>query len=289
MKATPYFQRTLFYDRSPAASEHYERCSGQIFESDPSATRIGVCFQICRNAPEYGEAKDTTKSHADKGSNGVLKHHQEISIHERLGSSDDDADNSSILSVASSTALPIAMDQRQADSGPPLYPGLPKLVSSEFGSGEIESFVERTKHEFRVFYLRQRHSLSHLQITKADFETLVRSCHVFPRFSEYVTGFGKKGVESEVGPPPLKFRDLYTTGDSVYRGFGKFASSNIYSCKILMFIECRVYLHSTVHRTYQSGPLQGSMVAATVRRVSSLQVGRYSVFHMDSRGSITTD
>ncbi|KAF2625280.1 hypothetical protein BU25DRAFT_397208 [Macroventuria anomochaeta] len=111
------------------------------------------------------------------------------------------------------------MDQRQADSGPPLYPGPPKLVSSELGSSEIENFVKRTKYDFRVFYLRQKHSLNRLHITKADFETLLRLCHVFPRFNEYVIGFGRKSSESEVGPPPLKFRPLYTAHDNVYRGF----------------------------------------------------------------------
>ncbi|KAF1928585.1 uncharacterized protein M421DRAFT_391418 [Didymella exigua CBS 183.55] len=220
MKATPYFQRTLLYDLSPAATEHYERCADQVFELESSATRIGVCFQSCKNGPGSGEAKNTTGPFFDEGSIVPLKNCQEMLIYERLkGSSDDDTDNSSILSVASSTALPVAMDQRQENSGPPVYPGVPKLVSGEITSGEIVAFVERTKHDFRVFYLRQRHSLSQLHITKGDFELLVRSCQAFLRFNEYVTAFGKRSEETEVGPPPLKFRDLYTARGNAYRGF----------------------------------------------------------------------
>ncbi|KAF1926014.1 uncharacterized protein M421DRAFT_230472 [Didymella exigua CBS 183.55] len=214
MKTSAYFKRTLSYDSSPAASEYYERCADQVFDSDPSKTRIGALYQTHGNTLGHSEAKDTVSKGADKD-------HQETSKNELLDSSSDDHDDrSSILSVASSTALPTAMDQRQADSAPPLYPGIPKLISREIKEDELEAFVEETKHDFRVFYLRhQTHSLSQLRITKSGFELMARLCHVFPRFNEYVTGFGKKSDETEVGPPPLKFRNLYTNRGNVYRGF----------------------------------------------------------------------
>lgn len=258
METTPYFERTLFYDRSPAANEYYEICADQVFETDPSKTRIAICVQSCENAiptqslkiekfPDLHDHKNSNRpeSHEKTFLNDLfedveLDPHvrrlvsknkrfprtscQEIPV-SQCGdrTSDRDDDNCSVSSEASSTALPIAMDQGQAESGPPLYPGPPRLMYGDLEPSEILSFTRRTKHDFRVFYLRQKHSFSRLQITKANFETLVRSCHVFPRFNEYVIGFGRKSSESEVGPPPLKFRPLY--GD-IYRGFGASALPN---------------------------------------------------------------
>ena len=86
--------------------------------------------------------------------------------------------------------------------------------------------------------------MSQLQVTKADFERLLRSCHAFPRFHEYVTGFGRKSNETEVGPPPLKCRDLFTTHENTYRGFGKFAqpTSSKSECSCLRIAECTYIL-----------------------------------------------
>lgn len=217
MEPTRYFERTLFYDRNPAANEHYELCAEQVFEPDLAKTEISVCVQ---SHHDYGniEVKTNRSKRARDSSNRETK----VAIYERDGdASDDEGDGCSILSSASSTALPAAMDQRQEDSGPPSYPGPPKLTFNTLEHGDIETFAHRTRHDFRVFYLHQTHSFSRLRISKPGFETLTRSCRVFPRFSEYVTCFGRKNTESEIGPPPLKFRPLYTTNDNGYRAFGQ--------------------------------------------------------------------
>ncbi|KZM23619.1 hypothetical protein ST47_g5218 [Ascochyta rabiei] len=249
MEATEYFKRTLFYDRSPAANEYYERSAERIFEKNSSKTQIDVHVQFCNDDSQCkGNNKDEPSGNLKH--TGVFENHREkehrngqrlplqtgpdvqhaadggghsISYEKDSPSgghrTSDEDDSWSLSSQTSSTALPSGMDQRQADSGPPLYPGLPKLAFTDIKPSEIESFVERTKLDFRVFYLRQRHSYSRLQITKEEFERLLASCHVFPRFSEYVIGFGIKTSELEVGPPPLKFRPICTSYGNQYRGF----------------------------------------------------------------------
>lgn len=222
MEASRYFERTLFYDCSTVGNEHYEMSAQHIFETDPLETRIAVSLQSRNDGTEPGGAKDTSGSAVNKSRDMFPKGRYKTSSYGHgHNTSGDEADNCSMLSEASSTALSIAMDHRQADSGPPLYPGPPKLLVGDIGHGEIEDFAKRTKNDFRVFYLRQRHSFGRLHITRADFETLVQSCHVFPRFTEYVIGFARKSSEPEVGPPPLKFRPLYTDHRNGYRGFGK--------------------------------------------------------------------
>lgn len=253
MEDTSYFERTLFYDGSPAANAFYERCADQVFERDPSKTRIEARIQKIDNVDDREEStgdgnyiglKKISHRHSGKQSSlgghpgrvttspdvsltssaeGYLGEHIAASSprhYERM----DHEDSCSISSRASSTFLPTAVDQRRADSGPPLYPGPPRLECVKIAPNEIENFTRRTRNDFRLFYLQQRNSYSRLQITKADFETLLESCHVFPRFNEYVIGFGSKTSESEVGPPPLKFRPLYTSQGNVYRGFGKLYS-----------------------------------------------------------------
>lgn len=254
MDTSQYFARTLFYDRSPASDEYYERSADLIFEKETLKTRIEVRYQsfdvndehqeFCKrkeSSPRYREKRTITsfkKPHAtvsgpdEKGGvNGSLKTDGHLNsecssaslLDTDVSSESDSAD--SLSSKASSTALPTALDQRQGDSVPPTYPGLPRLTIKTVDPIDIQSFVEQTRHNFRVFYLRQRHSYSRIQITKPLFEQLVEGCHVFPRFNEYLIGFGNKQGESEVGPPPLKFRPLRTTQRNTYRGFGKsFAS-----------------------------------------------------------------
>lgn len=239
MEATAFFERTLFHDRSPAAEEFYEVSADQIFERDSSKTHIAVRVQSCNNdnkegplgRPDYTRRlKTQEKSGYTLGKKIALQDEVYSNAFENGSPSadqdtSDDNDSRSLASrasKASSTALPSAMDQQTGGSDPPLYPGLPRLTCIDIMPADIESFTERTKRDFRVFYLRQRHSYSRLQVTRQDFERLLASCHVFPRFNEYVIGFGNKISEVEVGPPPLKFRTLCTSRSNAYRGFGKF-------------------------------------------------------------------
>ncbi|KAJ4316350.1 hypothetical protein N0V94_005488 [Neodidymelliopsis sp. IMI 364377] len=309
MEATPYFERTLFYDRSPAANEYYEISADQIFEKDTAKSQIAVHIQSDSDHTEYrekeGEVELTkleafeegknygytgfgagrkgfkqTEPDAQLGASGVdyLVTCNEIPTSIPSDSSDSD-EECSVLSRASSTALPSAMDQRQADSGPPLYPGLPRLALIGIVPGKIEDFVARTKNEFRVFYLRQRHSYSRLQITKEDFETLLESCHAFPRFGEYVIGFGRRYRESEVGPPPLKFRPIYTSQGNTYRGFGRFCSS----ADVLNAKQTRVCLHPTVYREDRSVSWKKALVTSTVCCLPPIQAcPSKSMFNVDT-------
>jgi hypothetical protein len=73
-------------------------------------------------------------------------------------------------------------------------------------------------------YIRQRNSFTRLRITKPVFQDLVEGCAIFPRFNEYVLDYRWKKRESEVGPPPIRFRLLSDDG------YGKSASTSISSC-----------------------------------------------------------
>lgn len=223
MEPTRHFERTLFHDRSPAANEHYELSANNVFDADYSKTEIPVCVQS-HHTIKHSEAGGRSDCGTRKGTKEGSDSKYNLSKYEsNIHASDDEDDNSSIFSQASSTALSTAIDQRQADFEPPIYPGPPKLTLSTLRHSEIEAFAHRTRHDFRVFYLQhQSHSFSRLRISKPGFETLMKSCHVFPRFHEYVTGFGRKSSESEVGPSPLKFRPLYTINNNGYRAFGRF-------------------------------------------------------------------
>ncbi|KAH7359966.1 hypothetical protein BKA66DRAFT_573713 [Pyrenochaeta sp. MPI-SDFR-AT-0127] len=246
METSRYFERTLFYDRSPAADEYYERSADLIFEKDVLKARIEVRYQpsnvdsrhrklgirkayLCkeraRKEPLGSEDSEAVSSKLDQPISEAKDERYQLDYNQgsgrlfRLDDSSDSDDAKSLSSKASSTALPNALDQRQGDFVPPMYPGLPKLTIETLDPSNIADFVQRTKNDFRVFYLRQRHSHSRIQITKQIFEQLLQLCNVFPRFNEYLIGFGNKGSDSEVGPPPLKFRPLYTARSNLYRGF----------------------------------------------------------------------
>ena len=243
-----YFERRLFHDGSPAADEYYARSAGHVFEIDPQLSKIEVriqssidvtyyernqehgtsCRPVERNraslvaaAPKEADSADVVPmtSESPEGSSKV----------NYIGSPEtnrsvvlpDSDDTRSLSSNASSTALSTALDQHRGSS-PPTYPGPPKLTVLDLDTTNVRDFVKRTKNDFRVFYLRQRHSYSQLQITKPLFEQLREACHVYPRFNEYLVGFGAKTSDSEIGPPPLKFSPLRTSRNGRYHGFGAF-------------------------------------------------------------------
>jgi hypothetical protein len=247
MKVSQYFERTLFYDRSPAADEYYERSAGLIFENDISGCRIEVRYQSCYATLEHATVHpgdDWTTEKYEKSSGGNCT---EKRISDEVNSGDgnkgyDSDGNHSQWSRASSTELPDALDQRRGEHNPPMYPGRPKLTVSALNATDIDTFTRETKHDFRVFYVRQRHSHSRLQITKKVFEELLRSCHAFPRFNEYLIGFGSKQSENEVGPPPLKFRALYTARNTNRRGFGSSTAINGSALIAHFYLECSYIL-----------------------------------------------
>ena len=250
--------------------EYYENSADRIFEKDVSKVQIEVRLQPCSDGAQgqlevednhYGKQRYDSDFEERKvpsvreSSSGPIKRARSISIMKNQRSTtsnigvdtddnvDTDDDGSSMISLASSTALPSAMDQRQGECDPPLYPGPPKLAKHYLAPGDIETFVKATKSDFRVFYLRQRHSFSRLQITKEAFERLLIACRVFPRFNEYVIEFGRKKNETEVGPPPLKYRSICTTTSNLWRGFGTSIQLSKANQLLIMW---RMFLHSAL-------------------------------------------
>lgn len=257
METSRYFERTLFYDRSPTADEFYQRSADHIFEKDAAKAEIEVRYQQhhdpSRQSDATGEligAGETADLHDTRkfefGSRCITSRHDEkespskpplksyeVQVKNPRHDSEsapnqdgewdlesEDDDRHSVASQASSTGLPVGLDHLQGDIIPPSYPGPPQLTVIKLNLKYIKSFVDKTKHDFRVFYIRQRHSHSRIQITKQLFEELLTSCNAFPRFNEYLVGFGSKQTDNEVGPPPLKFRALAATDTNAYRGFG---------------------------------------------------------------------
>ena len=82
-------------------------------------------------------------------------------------------------------------------------------------------------------YLRQDDSFSRLNITKETFKTLVYECGIFAEFAEYVVDFRWKMKESEVGPPPIRFR-LFDQPHPAYDTF----PSGIDVSRSQVYIEC---------------------------------------------------
>ncbi|KAF2635941.1 hypothetical protein P280DRAFT_167845 [Massarina eburnea CBS 473.64] len=246
METSRYFERTLFYDLSPTAEEYYTQSADAIFEKDPGRSHIEVRIQSSIDASCYDKTKafgktinkeDVSDTKVGKpylvisgsptaqqpDSKDVMRPLIQLARPNSSASAGHDYDSErddvwSLSSRASSTALPTVLDHHRGSS-PPMYPGLPKLGKIDLDIENIQGFVKRTKHNFRVFYIRQRHSFSRLQITKDLFEKLLRSCHVFPRFNEYVIGLGSKNSDSEVTPPPLKYRPLRELQANNYQGY----------------------------------------------------------------------
>jgi hypothetical protein len=256
METSSYFERTLFYDRSPAAEEYYLRSTECIFEEDPGHSKIEVRVQSSIDASYYGKNQDVRCVGLEKkaGCRNSSKIPPKITnlLDAKSGSPHndpqpvkkskaaytvigDDAYDSesdyawSLSSKASSTALSTRLDHHQG-SLPPTYPGPPRLTIIDLEPGNLRNFTKQTKHEFRVFYIRQRNSYSRLQITKELFEELLRYCHVFPRFNEYVIGFGTRNSEVEVGPLPLTFRPLCEVRSNRCHGFGMCRTTATLSC-----------------------------------------------------------
>lgn len=248
MDTSRYFERTLFYDLSPTAEEHYARSAESIFEKDLDRSHIEVWIQSSTDASCHDEMKDADKTPekliiSQTNTENVVsictqpaalaseaskseKHPRvkQARLTPNTGSCyryDSESDSAqSLYSQASSTALSTALDHHRG-CNPPSYPGPAKLTKVDLDIKNVQAFVKRTTHNFRVFYIGQRHSFSRLQITQDLFEQLLRSCHAFPRFNEYVIGLGLKSSDSEVTPPPLHYRPLKDLRENSYHGFGE--------------------------------------------------------------------
>lgn len=154
MEVSRYFERTLFYDRSPAADEYYQRSSEFIFETDPANCRVEVFVHSNRDLVCYGvdDAVDTESKQREAETAKSLKSpnsklpvtaiqvEPSVSInHVEMPRDHDDA--CSLSSEASSTALPTALDQRRGNSLPPTYPGPPRLSVVNLNMDKVQTFI----------------------------------------------------------------------------------------------------------------------------------------------------
>lgn len=179
MQTSRYFERTLFYDRSPAAEEYYARSAETIFEKDAERSKVEVRVQTSVDARFYERKKEKsnlrndgaeqeaeakfvkpTANDAEKVDSGSAKKEKESSWKfdhtkyyqqdDRVGYGSETDDAWSLSSKASSTALGTALDQHRGNF-PPTYPGPPKLTVVDLDISNIQDFIKRTTHDFRVF------------------------------------------------------------------------------------------------------------------------------------------
>jgi hypothetical protein len=156
MDTSRYFERTIFYDRSPAADEYYARSAERIFEEDPKLAKIEVRLQSSSDVSIYDRNVDQTSREKPEelypkcmAMNNLKASPPDINIEPPTTQADipyspDDDDACSISSRASSTALPAALDERRV-SGPPLYPGPPKLTVIDLELGRLQDFIKVSK------------------------------------------------------------------------------------------------------------------------------------------------
>jgi hypothetical protein len=157
METSRYFERTIFYDRSPAADEYYARSAERIFEEDPKLAKIEVRLQSSSDVSIYDRNVDHTWK--EKPEDLLPKHVvmanlkvSPLDLNTKPPTTqdntpyplDDDDDAWSTSSRASSTALPAALDERQV-SGPPLYPGPPKLTVIDLDLSRLQDFIKVSK------------------------------------------------------------------------------------------------------------------------------------------------
>lgn len=158
METSRYFERTIFYDRSPAADEYYERSADLIFEKDPGQSTIEVRVQSSIDVSFYKQKDEAEPKDRDRDNKSESPPKSPLSMSPRKLSipkvkieytktredagpvSDSEEDSWSLSSKASSTALPTALDQRRGGD-PPTYPGLPKLAVVNLDLGKLSGFI----------------------------------------------------------------------------------------------------------------------------------------------------
>lgn len=287
MESTQYFEHALFYDCGPTSVEHYTTSTEYIFEPEPSKLRLSVFVQPQRL--EAQPKKDEDVSLLLRRKSRVVAQRDKLEMPPRQFSHNNE------LSIAGSSSVSGKDPKETLSTVLDLHQGYPvsgflqqqKPVSAlpgyaDLTLNEIGSFVECTKHDFRVFYLRQTSSFSRLLVTKTIYEALISCCHVFPRFNEYLIAFCRRNSDPEIGPAPLKYRLLYTGHSKGGPGFGESDQSD--SCSKCTYALCvsRVRIHPTIRREYQSWASKESLVATTIRCLSSLQTRRRRLLDNDS-------
>lgn len=229
MQTSTYFQRTLFYDQSPATEEYFLRVSEKLFEDDEKGSRMEARIFEHHDEAYSDTLRDAVKNpqllqESGTSIEGEKKYtyvEQKAYGTEPLALSLESTPDNVFYDTDSTTGPAPAIDQHSPiRSSPPGYVSRARLISHNITNRHtLRDLVARTKHIFRVFFLRQRTSYSRIQVTKSLFDTLLTCCHVFPRFKEFMVGFGVRYSEQEIGPPRLQFSPLYSRQDKKCHGF----------------------------------------------------------------------
>jgi hypothetical protein len=193
MEVSRYFERTLFYDRSPAADEYYERSAEFIFETDPANCKVEVYVHSNRDLAYYEEDDpvDTkAKQESVSTKNSLKRLHEnnlpatvqaEPSVSPSHAGLPRDHDAWSLSSKASSTALPTALDQRRGDSLPPTYPGPPRLSVVNLNMNKVQTFIRVSGPRGSIAKFTKS-----IQDTKEDFRVLYANTHFLSANSDLV-------------------------------------------------------------------------------------------------------
>lgn len=71
---------------------------------------------------------------------------------------------------------------------------------------------------YRLLFISQVNSWAELRINEELFRTVMQECNVFPKFLDFVLSFGAKSGETEVGPPPMRYRPVWVSGGAQVAG-----------------------------------------------------------------------
>ncbi|KAI9740341.1 MAG: hypothetical protein M1834_004920 [Cirrosporium novae-zelandiae] len=187
MQNSSYFHRSFTYDQNPAAAKVFFQRSSKLFEKSQENSSIEVL-----------------------ASNRVTSAYERTppEIHRGDEDSDDSTDPKSING-----------QDHPGHENSPAHVGEPSLSPYHVSNaGDLEKLARKTKPNFRIFFLPQKHAYSRLQVTKDLYDALLKACHVFPRFNECICYLGVKFSEDEIGPPLLKYRSLENE-NGTFRGF----------------------------------------------------------------------
>ncbi|KAL2047080.1 hypothetical protein N7G274_001099 [Stereocaulon virgatum] len=191
MKTSPYFEQVLFYGQSAANDQFFEDRSEDLFQLPGKESFVEIHDQLPwpQEAPNGSSFLNSQKR-------------------------DDSMLSDDFSSVPSSP-----LDQcLYLDEGPPRYVEFPGLRwHTARDSQDLKQIAEETRNNFRICFIRQRHSHSRLLVTRELFEALMSELHVLPRFREFVLLFGAKHGENELEPPQLRFRRLQTGSTGLRR------------------------------------------------------------------------
>jgi hypothetical protein len=182
-RTSRYFEQTLFYERSPAADEYYHRLADVIFEKSAKQAKIEVRIQSPHDLAFYVRQNGTSTTQRRPNKDFETDARKPSRRIENTGSTwnapavyttqtgpsweEDNCSLSTASSCASSTAVPMGLDQHRGVSTPPSYPGPPKLTILDLDTSQLHKFLKVC-----LLYCDFVTTLTLLQTTKNDFRVL---------------------------------------------------------------------------------------------------------------------